>query len=55
MKKPGRKQTPPHLKREKMTGVRIPRWLLDFIMKQPGSSGKLVEDLLIEKFNLEKP
>ena len=54
-KKPvGRQPVPEHLKRNKMTGVRIQQWILDWLMAQPGSSGRVVENALIEKFNLKQ-
>jgi len=49
----GRPFVPAHLKRNRMTGVRIQQWLLDFLMRQSGSKGQLIERLLIEKFNLK--
>jgi len=36
-----------------MTGVRIQQWILDWLMTQPESSGKIVENALIEKYGLE--
>jgi len=45
-KKPGRPKVRPHLKRVRMTGVRIQQWLLDWLMSQPGSKGQLIEKLL---------
>jgi len=49
----GRKPVPEHLKRNKMTGVRIQQWILTWLMTQPESSGKIVENALIEKYGLE--
>ena len=49
----GRKPVPAHLKRNKMTGVRIHQWILDWLMNQPTSSGKIVEQALIEKYKLK--
>ena len=53
-KRPGRPKVPPHLKRVRMTGVRIQQWILDWLMSQPGSKGQLIEKLLIEKRDIEK-
>ena len=49
----GRPPVPPHLKRVKMTGVRIQQWILDWLMSQPESKGQLIEKLLIDKYGLE--
>ena len=49
----GRPPVPPHLKRVKMTGVRIQQWILDWLMSRPESSGKIIEDVLIEKYELK--
>lgn len=43
---------PPHLKRNKMTGVRIQQWIIDWLIAQPGSSGRIVEKALIEKYGM---
>ncbi len=44
---------PKHLKRVQ-ENIRIPRWLRDWLRKE-GNKGKLVEEALIEKNNLEPP
>ena len=49
----GRPSVPTHLKRNRMTGVRIQQWLLERLMQQPGSKGQLIERLLIEEFGLK--
>lgn len=49
----GRPPVPAHLKRNRMTGVRIQQWLLERLMQHPGSKGQLIERLLIEEFNLK--
>jgi len=49
----GRPPVPPNLKRVKMTGVRIQQWILDWLMSRPESSGKIIEDVLIEKYELK--
>lgn len=49
----GRPPVPAHLKRNRMTGVRIQQWLLELLMQQPGSKGQLIERLLIEEFGLK--
>lgn len=51
--KAGRKPVPKHLKRVQ-ENIRIPRWLRDWLRKE-GNKGKLVEEALIEKNNLEPP
>jgi len=51
----GRKPVPEHLKRNKMTGVRIQQWLLDWLMSQPESSGKIIERVLVERYDLDNP
>jgi len=50
----GRPPVPPNLKRVKMTGVRIQQWILDWLMSQPESGGKIIEDVLIEKYELKR-
>lgn len=47
----GRPPVPTHLKRNRMTGVRIQQWLLERLMQQPISKGRLIERLLIEEFD----
>ena len=49
----GRKPVPTHLKRNRMTGVRIQQWLLERLMQHPGSKGQLIERLLIKEFKLK--
>lgn len=49
----GRPPVPAHLKRNRMTGVRIQQWLLERLMQHPGSKGQLIERLLIKEFNLK--
>jgi len=52
-KKPGRPPVPVRLKRNKMTGIRIQQWMIDWLIAQPGSSGQIVERALIEKYGLK--
>ena len=49
----GRPPAPAHLKRNRMTGVRIQQWLLERLMHHPGSKGQLIERLLIKEFKLK--
>ncbi len=49
----GRPPVPAHLKRNRMTGIRIQQWLLERLMQHPGSKGQLIERLLIKEFNLK--
>ena len=49
----GRPPVPAHLKRNRMTGVRIQQWLLERLMQQPGSKGQLIERLLIKEFGIK--
>ena len=50
---PGRPKVPAHLKRNKMTGIRIQQWMIDWLISQPGSSGQMVEKALIEKYGIK--
>lgn len=52
-KKPGRPPVPDHLKRNRMTGIRIQQWMIEWLIKQPGSSGQMVEKALIEKYGIK--
>ncbi len=46
---------PAHLKRAQCTGIRLPQWLLDWLMEQPGSAGRIIERALIERYGLKPP
>jgi len=50
---PGRPPVPDHLKRNKMTGIRIQQWMIDWLISESGSSGQIVEKALIEKYGIE--
>ena len=50
----GRPPVPPNLKRVKMTGVRVQKWILDWLMSRPESSGQIIEAVLIEKYELSR-
>lgn len=47
-KKPGRPPVPAHLRREKLEGVRIQQWRIDWLKKQPRSRGRSIELALDE-------
>jgi len=53
--KPGRPKLPKRIKRVRMSGVRIQQRILDKLMEQDGSKGKIVEGLLIEYLNIKDP
>jgi len=55
-RKPGRPTVPENLKRVRMTGIRIQKWLYEWLMSQPGSKGQMIEQMLIAKYDIdEKP
>ena len=51
----GRKSTPAHLKRNKLTGFRIQQWMIDFLNAQPESGGQSIEKALTKFYKLKKP
>lgn len=42
-RKVGRPKTPEHLYRDKLEGVRVPRWMIRWLKNHPGSRGRLIE------------
>lgn len=50
----GRKPVPAHLKRAMFKMIRLPVWLQDWIRQQP-DAGKLVEQAIIQTYNLKPP
>jgi len=43
----GRKPVPKYLKRNKLDCFRVPQWIIDWIMEQPGSGGRIIEDAVL--------
>ena len=50
----GRKPSPPELKKIPV-GVKIPRWLVEWMRAQPGSQGVLIEEALKQQHKLKPP
>jgi len=48
----GRKPVPGHLERKELSGFRVPQWIIDWIKKQPGSGGRIIEEALIRYYGL---
>ena len=46
---------PAYLKRVQCTGIRLSQWLLDWLMSQPRSGGRIIEEALVEKYRLTEP
>lgn len=36
-------------------GFRLPRWIIDWLRRQPESQGQLIEKGLVKTYNLKKP
>ena len=51
----GRKTVPADLKRNKLAGVRIQQWIINWLRAQPESGGQLIEKALIKFYKLKKP
>lgn len=50
----GRKKVNPKLKRNSQT-TRLPEWIIIWINKQNKSSGRLIEEAMINHYKLSKP
>ena len=50
----GRKPAPPMLKKEPVS-LKLPRWLIEWIDRQPDSRAVLIEDAIIRRHNLKPP
>ena len=51
----GRPKMATHLKRVKLTPFRLPQWIVDWLRARPESGGRLIEQALLEHFNLKPP
>jgi|GEM_PF-2484112 len=49
----GRPQTFPDERREILVGVRLPRWILDWLADQP-NKGRIIEKALIETYQITR-
>jgi hypothetical protein len=49
----GRPQTFPDERREILTGVRLPKWILDWLADQP-NKGRVIEKALIETYQITR-
>ena len=45
----------PHLKRVNLNNFRLPQWIVDWIKSQDYSGGRIIEEALINYYNLEHP
>ena len=50
----GRPVVPGYLKRNELTGFRVQQWIIKWLKKQPESGGRLIENALIERYNLKR-
>jgi len=50
----GRKPSPPELKKIPV-GMKLPRWLVEWMRAQPESMPKLIEEALIARHKLKQP
>jgi len=50
----GRKSSPPELKKIPV-GMKLPRWMVEWLRAQPESMPRLIEDALIARHKLTKP
>lgn len=50
----GRKTSPPELKKIPV-GIKLPRWLIEWMREQPESQAVLIEDALKRRHKLEPP
>ena len=50
----GRKPSPPDLKKIPV-GLKLPRWLVEWMRAQPESMPKLIEEALIARHKLKPP
>ena len=48
----GRKPVLSHLKRKELSGFRIPQWIIEWVKKQPGSGGRIIEEALVKYYGL---
>ena len=51
----GRPKAATHLKRVKLTPFRLPQWIVDWLRARPESGGRLIEEALINHFDLKPP
>lgn len=51
----GRPRKPAELKRRRCGDITLPKWLHSWLMAQDTPAGHIVEQALIEKFNLQPP
>ena len=50
----GRKHSPPELKKIPV-GVKLPRWLVEWMREQPESQAVLIEEALKKRHKLNRP
>jgi hypothetical protein len=51
----GRKPSPQELKKKIPVGVKLPRWLVEWMRAQPESQAVLIEDALKKRHKLKPP
>jgi len=53
--RPAGSTKPETLKRVPCHGISLPNWLIDWLRDQPRPAGRIIEEMLIEKYGLKVP